>query len=282
VLRLDHDGAGRNDSGDGLQACCAHRLSRLDEIDNAVGHAERARCLNTSADVLDVCLELRIAICFAARLLGFQLPEVLLGEVCEARYDVLADEVFRLGQAALLRYLHLQIALAEVEVKDLYNAGCLCGRVCALVLLDLVAARDSQIDTAFTNESGDVGGGEKDQRKRVVLDEGNVKARVAVELDVGAVKEVEACLVEAALCWSCQSLSAASACVYNVLLGTAKSSRSFKLLPKMSVRNGKLLLPARARMAISSTALTPLMSPIVSSIVAGRGCGKDVVHVRVD
>jgi hypothetical protein len=170
VLRLDHDGAGRNDRGDGLQACCAHRLSRLDEIDNAVGHAERARCLDTSADVLDVCLELRIAICFAARLLGFQLPEVLLGEVCEARYDVLADEVFRLGHAALLRYLHLQIALAEVEVKDLYDASRFCGRVCALVLLDLVAARDSQIDTAFTNEGGDVGGGEEDQRKRVVLD----------------------------------------------------------------------------------------------------------------
>jgi hypothetical protein len=52
------------------------------------------------------------------------------------------------------------------------------------MLLNLVTAGDSQIDTALSDEGGDVGGGEEDQRKRVVLDEGNVKARVAVKLDV--------------------------------------------------------------------------------------------------
>ena len=202
MLRLDHDGAGRDDCRDGLQACCAHSLSRLDEIDNAVCHAERACCLDTSADILDVCLELCVAVCVAARLLGLQLPEVLLREVCEACHDVFADQVLWLRQAALLRYLHLQIALAEVEVKHLYDAGRFCRRVCALVLLDLVTACDSQVDAAFTNKGGDVGGGEEDQRKRVVLDKGDVKARVAVELDVGAVEKIETCLVEAALCWS--------------------------------------------------------------------------------
>jgi hypothetical protein len=73
-----------------------------------------------------------------------------------------------------------------------------------------------------------------------------------------------------------------SQCVYNILLGTAKSSRSFRLLPRMSVRNGRLLLPARARSAISFRALAPLMSPMAFRTVVGRGCGKDAVHVRVD
>lgn len=32
----------------------------------------------------------------------------------------------------------------------------------------------------------------------------------------------------------------------DILLGTAKSSRSFRLLPRVSVMNGRLLLPLRA------------------------------------
>jgi hypothetical protein len=67
------------------------------------------------------------------------------------------------------------------------------------VLLDLVAACDTQIDAALANEGGDVGGREEDEREREVLDKRNVKARVAVELDVRAVEEVEADLVETAL-----------------------------------------------------------------------------------
>jgi hypothetical protein len=68
------------------------------------------------------------------------------------------------------------------------------------MLLDLVAACDTQIDAALANEGGDVGGREEDERERQVLNKRNVKARVTMELDVGAVKEVEADLVEAALC----------------------------------------------------------------------------------
>jgi hypothetical protein len=68
------------------------------------------------------------------------------------------------------------------------------------VLGDLVAACDTEIDTTFAHEGGDVGGGEEDEGEREVLDEGDVKAGVPVELDVGPVEEIEACLVEAALC----------------------------------------------------------------------------------
>ena len=68
------------------------------------------------------------------------------------------------------------------------------------MLLDLVAASDAQVDAALADEGGDVSGGQEDEREREVLDQRNVQARVAVELDVGAVEEVEADLVEAALC----------------------------------------------------------------------------------
>lgn len=52
------------------------------------------------------------------------------------------------------------------------------------MLGDLVAAGYAKVYTAFTNEGGDIGGRKKDERKWEVLDERNVEARVAVELDV--------------------------------------------------------------------------------------------------
>ena len=68
------------------------------------------------------------------------------------------------------------------------------------MLFDLVATGDSEVNTALADEGGDVGGREEDEREGKVLDERDVEARVAVELNVGAVEEVEADLVEAALC----------------------------------------------------------------------------------
>lgn len=186
MLRLDQDGAGCDDSGDGLQARGAHRLSRLNQIDNAICDAERACCLDTATDVFDVCLQLRvlgIAVGRAA-LLSLQLPEVLFREVCKGSDNVLADEVFRLSQVALLGYLDLQTAFSKVEIKDLDDASCGCGRNAAFVLFDLVATGDSEVDTTFTDERGDIGCGEEDERKGQVLDERNVEAGVAVELDI--------------------------------------------------------------------------------------------------
>lgn len=65
---------------------------------------------------------------------------------------------------------------------------------------DLVAACDSEIDASFTDEGWDVCCGEEDECNGEVLDQGNVEARVAVELDVGALEQVEADLVKTALC----------------------------------------------------------------------------------
>lgn len=67
------------------------------------------------------------------------------------------------------------------------------------MLRHLIAPGYAQIDAAFSDERGDVSGGEEDEGKRKVLDECNVEAGVAMELDVGAVEEVKAGLVETAL-----------------------------------------------------------------------------------
>lgn len=52
------------------------------------------------------------------------------------------------------------------------------------MLGNLVAACDSKVDAAFSDEGGDVGGGQEDEREGKVLDKRDVEAGVAVELDV--------------------------------------------------------------------------------------------------
>ena len=79
---------------------------------------------------------------------------------------------------------------------------------------------------------------------------------MTVELDVGAVEEVEADLVETALCR--ESEMSRRGALEILLLGTAKSSRSFRLLPSVSVMNGKLRLPWRALCIMYSISFTPL------------------------
>lgn len=64
---------------------------------------------------------------------------------------------------------------------------------------DLVAASDTDINAALTDEGGDVGGGQEDQGDGKVLDEGNVEAGFATKLNVRAGEEVEGCLLETAL-----------------------------------------------------------------------------------
>jgi hypothetical protein len=257
VLRLDQDRTGRDHCADRLEACSPHCLARLDEVDDSVGNAQGARGLDTATHVLDVGFELRI-LCVTvggAALLGLQLSEVSLGQVREAGDYVLADEVLGLGQVALLRDLDLQTALSKVEVEHLDDAGCGCGRHAAFVLLDLVAACDAQVDAALADEGGDVGGWQEDEGERQILDKRDVKARMAVELDVRAVEEVEADLVKTALCLESDVSKHWGLAV--LLLGTAKSSRSFKLLPSVSVMNGKLRLPWRALCMMYSISFAP-------------------------
>lgn len=67
------------------------------------------------------------------------------------------------------------------------------------MLLDLVIARDAQVDAALPNEGGDIGGREEDEGDGQVLDKGNVEAVLTPELDVGAFEDVQGGLEKATL-----------------------------------------------------------------------------------
>lgn len=71
------------------------------------------------------------------------------------------------------------------------------------MLSDLVTTGDTQVDTALADEGRDVSGGQEDQGDGQVLDQRNVEAGFAAELDVTAGEEVESGLLETALCNSC-------------------------------------------------------------------------------
>lgn len=64
---------------------------------------------------------------------------------------------------------------------------------------NLISARYPQSDSAFANESGYVGCREEDKGDLMVLDEGDIEAVSALELNVGAFEEFESCLLETAL-----------------------------------------------------------------------------------
>lgn len=81
------------------------------------------------------------------------------------------------------------------------------------MLHHLVPSSNAQIDTAFTNEGRDVCGREEDKADRMVLYEGDVEARGAVEGDVGAGKEVESVLLQAALFWHGEQKSTFEICL---------------------------------------------------------------------
>lgn len=119
------------------------------------------------------------------------------------------------------------------------------------MLGDLVAASDSEIDAAFANEGRNVGGGQEDQRDGQVLDQRDVEAGFATELDVTAGEEIEGCLLQTSFCivgFSSSVLGSLTlflgscSCGYrgpqrsmshdlrgNLLLGTAKRRRPSKL-----------------------------------------------------
>jgi len=97
------------------------------------------------------------------------------------------------------------------------------------MLQHLVAAGYAQRDLALADKGGDVCCGEEDERDGQVFDERNVQAVVTVERDVGAFEHVEGGLVETAL-WGIRGQRAGQDTLSrDLLLGTAKSRRSFRL-----------------------------------------------------
>jgi hypothetical protein len=69
-----------------------------------------------------------------------------------------------------------------------------------IVLGDLVAAGDTEIDAALSNKRRDVSGGKEDEGDREVLDQGDIEAVLTAELDIAAGKEVEGRLLKASFC----------------------------------------------------------------------------------
>lgn len=68
------------------------------------------------------------------------------------------------------------------------------------MLGDLVAAGNTQVNTTLADESRDVSSGQEDQGDGQVLDQRDVEAGFAAELDVTAGEEVEGGLLQTALC----------------------------------------------------------------------------------
>jgi hypothetical protein len=169
-------------------------MQHTNKINDTIRDAESASSLNTTADIFDLRGEL------LASLDALQLTEESISERSEASHDVATNEVLGLLEIALLGDLHLQLAGAEAQVEELLDVGGLAGGQSGIVLGDLVAASDAQIDAAVADEGRDVGGGQEDQRDGQVLDQRDVEAGFAAELDVTAGEEVESCLLQTSFC----------------------------------------------------------------------------------
>lgn len=93
----------------------------------------------------------------------------------------------------------MQLAAAETEIEDLFHTGGLTLGQSGVVLGDLVATSDTDVNATLTDEGGDIGGWQEDECDGQVLNKRDVETGLATELDVGAGEEVEGCLLEPAL-----------------------------------------------------------------------------------
>lgn len=183
-------------------------LQLTNKINNTVCDTERAGGFHTSTDIFDRGLHLVRALAVGLSIgvcdLLLQIAVVLFCQTGEAGDESLSDE--RLGgvQGALLGDLDLELAAAEFEVHELLNTRGFGGRGDGLVLGDDIATGDTEVDPSLADEGGNVGGGQEDEGERQVLDQGDVEAVVAVELDVGAGQQLGAGLIQAALLRDCE------------------------------------------------------------------------------
>ena len=171
-------------------------IDHTNKIDDAVGNAQSASSLNTAADVLDLSAELALV----SIALALELGKERLSEGSEAGDDVATNQLLGLGDVALLRDLHLELAAAEAKVHDLLHVGDFAAGQQRIVFGDLVATGDTEINTAFTDEGGDICGGKENEGDGKVLDQSDVQTGFATELDVAAGQEVQRGLLETALC----------------------------------------------------------------------------------
>lgn len=162
------------------------------EVNNAIGNTQRTSGLDTSPNILDIGLFTSITLTLKPRK---ELPR----KRRETSHHIPPNQILGTLETPLHRHLHLQLAPPETKIYDLLDARGLSVGELSIVLSDLVAACDSDVDAAFTDEGGDVGSREEDKGDGEVLDEGYVETGFAAELYVTAGEEVEGCLLEAAL-----------------------------------------------------------------------------------
>lgn len=130
---------------------------RTDKIDNAICHAQRTSSLNTPTNILDFSLKL------LPSLSTLKLGEERLRQRSKARHDIPPNKLPRLTNITLLRNLHLQFAAPKAKIQDLLDTRLLTVGQGRVVLGDLVPARNSQINTSFSDKGRDIGGGQEDE-----------------------------------------------------------------------------------------------------------------------
>ena len=121
-------------------------------------------------------------------MLLLQAGKELLAQRSEACHDVFPDQLLDFPDVSLLRNLDLQFAPAKPQIKDFLHTRnlALWKAELGIVLGDLVAAGDTEIDAALSNKCRDVSGGKEDEGDRQVLDQGDIEAVFTAELDVAA------------------------------------------------------------------------------------------------
>lgn len=119
----------------------------------------------------------------------------------EASADSETDKILGGSVFALLGNLDLELAAAKLKAHDglAVRGGLFILADDGGSFLDLVVAGNTQIDATLADKGRDIGGGEEDEGDGEVLDEGDVEAVFAAELDVGAFEEVESSGIETAL-----------------------------------------------------------------------------------
>lgn len=178
------------------------REERTNKIDNTIGNTQSTSSLNTSTNILHIGGDIKttvLAHLLTSVAVALKPREKLPRQRREARHHIASNQILRARKAPLHRNLHLQLTPPESKIHDLLDARGLSAGQLGIVLGDLVAAGDTDVDATFTDEGGDVGSGEEDESDGKVLDEGDVEAGFAAELHVAAGEEVEGCLLEAAL-----------------------------------------------------------------------------------
>lgn len=134
----------------GQPTIAANPAHRETPLTDAVRKAQRARCLDTAADVLDPSLDALLPA------LGVQLGKVPPGEDFKAGDDLLADEVLDRLDVAPLGHLDLQLAFSKLELERLRDEAVY------VRLGDHVLTRDAKVDVALADEARDVGRREED------------------------------------------------------------------------------------------------------------------------